>query len=204
MTTATGPREREARAGRTTAPCATQRPAAARRVLVAGIGNVLRGDDGFGPAVIDALRARGGLPAGVRVVEVGIGGIALVHELMDGYDGLVLVDAVERGSTPGTLYTLEPLVPELTTLTPLEQRELAADMHGAVPTRALLIASAAGVLPPLVRLIGCQPAVIEEFGLTLSPCCQQAVAGAVAVIHGLLAEWLQPDAAVEGTCRHGR
>ena len=76
------------------------------RILVAGIGNVLRGDDGFGPAVVQALLARGALPAGVHAVELGIGGVGLVHELMDGYDAVVIVDAVDRG---GALWVMGAL-----------------------------------------------------------------------------------------------
>ena len=64
---------------------------AASGVLVACVGNVLRGDDGFGPAV--AARLDGKLPAGARLIETGIGGIALVQELLAGYEGLVIVDA---------------------------------------------------------------------------------------------------------------
>src|ERR671934_169318 len=80
--------------------------AARPRILIAGIGNVLRGDDGFGPAVVQALLARGALPRGVHAVELGIGGIGLVHELMDGYDAVVIVDAVDRGGAPGAIHVL--------------------------------------------------------------------------------------------------
>ncbi len=74
-----------------------------RRVLVAGIGNVLRGDDGFGPAVARALEESYELPAGTHVIELGIGGVGLVHELMEGYDALVLVDAMAGDGAPGSL-----------------------------------------------------------------------------------------------------
>lgn len=173
-------------------------------MLVAGVGNVLRGDDGFGPAVIQTLNSGSVLPAGVRVTDVGIGGINLVHELMAGYDALVIVDAVERGGGPGTLYVLEPLIPALASLAPMEQRELAADMHGAIPARALLIAGAAGVLPPVVRMIGCQPSATEEFSLELSSLCRRAVAPAADAVRALLAEWLGSGAMLEGSGQHGR
>jgi len=157
-----------------------------RRVLIAGVGNVLRGDDGFGPAVIHALEAAGDLPAGVRTVETGIGGMGLVLELLDGYDALIIVDAVDRDGVPGSLYVLEPQVPEVADFTGLEQRELASDMHQAVPGHVLLIARAAGALPPLVRLIGCQPAETETFSTELSQPVQQAVPAAVGAILSLL------------------
>lgn len=157
-----------------------------RRALVAGIGNVLRGDDGFGPAVIHALETMKKLPGGVRTVELGIGGIGLVLELMDGYDTLVVVDAVDRCGAPGSLYILEPVVPDAVALPALERRELVADTHQTVPGPALIIARAAGVLPPVVRIVGCQPAETEEFSTELSPPVQQAVPAAVEAILGLL------------------
>ncbi|MDQ4077293.1 MAG: hydrogenase maturation protease [Chloroflexota bacterium] len=153
--------------------------APSQRVLVAGIGNVLRGDDGFGPAVIQALQSVNGLPDGVHAVEVGIGGISLVHELMDGYDALIVVDAVDRGGALGSLYILEPEVPDVATIPALERRELAADMHQTVPGPALTMARAVGVLPPVVRIIGCQPAETEDFSTELSPSVQRAVPQAV-------------------------
>ncbi|MDQ4077538.1 MAG: hydrogenase maturation protease [Chloroflexota bacterium] len=157
-----------------------------RRVLVAGVGNVLRGDDGFGPAVVQALADSGQLPPEVHTVETGIGGIGLVQQLMDGYDVLVLVDAVDRGGAPGSLYVLEPQVPDVASIPPLERHELTSDMHQAVPGRALIIARAVGVLPPVVRIIGCQPAETEEFSLELSPTVQGVVPAAVEAILSLL------------------
>ncbi|MDP9377642.1 MAG: hydrogenase maturation protease, partial [Actinomycetota bacterium] len=79
------------------------------RALVACVGNPLRGDDGFGPAVAEAIND---LPDGVRLVETGIGGVALLQELMAGWDGLILVDATDRGAAPGTVFALEPHVAE--------------------------------------------------------------------------------------------
>jgi hydrogenase maturation protease len=149
--------------------------AARPRILVAGIGNVLRGDDGFGPAVVQALLARGALPSGVHAVEIGIGGVGLVHELMDGYDAVVIVDAVDRGGAPGAVYVLEPEVPQIERIAAAERQAL-GDVHEAVPARALVLARAAGVLPPVVRVIGCQPAETDELSLCLSAPVEPAVA----------------------------
>ena len=76
------------------------------KVLVAGIGNTFLSDDGFGVEVVARLRGRE-LPAHVELVDTGIRGMHLAYQLLDGYDVLVLVDAVARGSDPGTLYVLE-------------------------------------------------------------------------------------------------
>lgn len=164
-------------------------------MVVAGIGNVLRGDDGFGPAVIRALEAAGPLPVGVRTVEVGIGGLGLVHELMEGCDALVVVDAVDRSGAPGSLYLLEPEVPEVSSIPEAERALLATDLHEAVPGRVLLMARALGILPPLVRIVGCQPAETEEFSLELSPVVGRVVPAAVGAIRTLLESLENPEGA---------
>ena len=150
----------------------------ASRVLVAGVGNVLRGDDGFGPAVTELL---GHLPEGADVVETGIGGIALLQELMRGYDGLVLIDAVERGALPGTVFLIEPEV---------EKGVHVPDVHLANPHRVLSMAKTMGVLPARVVIIGCQPLDVEEMCQGLSPPVQQALASAVTKIEEIVDAWL--------------
>ncbi|MBI3966220.1 MAG: hydrogenase maturation protease [Chloroflexi bacterium] len=165
-----------------------------KRVLVAGVGNVLRGDDGFGLSVVQALAAAGDLPAGVRIVEIGTGGIGLVHELMDRYDALIVVDAVDRAGAPGALYVLEPVVPDVSALAVGECQELATDLHQAVPGRTLVLAKAVGVLPPLVRLVGCQPAETEELLIGLSAPVERAVPAALAAIRSIVASLTEPDA----------
>lgn len=148
-------------------------------VLVAGFGNVLRGDDGFGIAVVQHLTKRRDLPPTVTVIEVGIGGISLVQDLLDGYDVLLIVDAVDRGGVPGTIYLLEPEVPDLATW-PFEQRQdFLADMHMTTPARALILARALGALPPAVYLLGCQPTTCDDLVIGLSPPVERAVAPSV-------------------------
>lgn len=159
------------------------------RVLIAGVGNVLRRDDGFGIAVANALeRHPERLPPGARVVEVGIGGITLVHELMTGYGSLIVVDAVERGGAPGTLYVLEPDVPAVASMPLAERRIAAADLHQLVPTRSLVTAAALDVLPSAVRIVGCQPGETEELSTELSPAVAAAVDRAVEIVRGLAVE----------------
>jgi hydrogenase maturation protease len=150
-----------------------------RRVLVAGVGNLLRRDDGFGIVVANRLAERSDLPSDVRVIETGIGGIGLVQELMDGYDGLLILDAVRRGGAPGTLYVLEPGVPDIEALTPEERHDFLADLHQAEPSRALGLAAALGVLPRTVRLLGCEPAECDEAEIGLTPAVERAAAIAV-------------------------
>lgn len=150
-----------------------------RYVLVAGVGNLLRGDDAFGIKVVQHLARRPDLPGTVTVIEVGIGGISLVHELLDDYDALLIVDAVDRGGEPGTIYLLEPEVPDLRQW-PFEQRQdFLADMHMTTPARALILAKALGVLPPTVYLLGCQPTTCDDLVIGLSAPVEGAVAASV-------------------------
>ena len=76
-------------------------------ILIAGIGNIFFGDDAFGVEVVRRLAARP-LPAGVVVKDFGIRGFDLACALQDGYDAVILVDAMQRGAPPGTLHVLEP------------------------------------------------------------------------------------------------
>src|SRR5665213_431336 len=78
-----------------------------RGVLVAGIGNIFQGDDAFGVEVVNHL-AHHALPAGVRVEDFGIRGVHLAYELLEGYDGVVIIDAVPMGEPPGTLAVIAP------------------------------------------------------------------------------------------------
>lgn len=158
----------------------------APRVLVAGMGNVLRRDDGFGVEVVRRLANENGLPEGVKVVDVGIGGIHLVQELMSGYDALVLIDAVQRGSPPGTTHLLEAEVPDLAAWPESARRDFLADTHYATPSKVLILAKALGVLPRKVFILGCQPEEYEELGIGLTQAVAPAVETAVARVTALL------------------
>lgn len=158
------------------------------RFLVAGVGNVLTGDDGFGVRVVDAMSGQGDLPEGVHILDVGIGGIHMVQELMGGYDGLVIVDAVDRHGEPGTVWVLEPTVPEIDELAAGARTELLAETHYAVPAKALTLAKALGVLPERVRIVGCQPGTIE-LGEGLSAALDGALDEAIERVREIVAEW---------------
>jgi hydrogenase maturation protease len=122
-------------------------PLAGARVLVAGIGNVFLGDDGFGVALAERLAARP-LPAGVEVVDYGIRGMDLAYALGDGWDAAVLLDATPRGEPPGTLYVIEAAVPE---------GDVPIDAHGMDPVKVLALARTLGGVPPRTLVLGCEP-----------------------------------------------
>jgi len=148
------------------------------RILIAGVGNVLRADDAFGVEVAKRL-ADHELPEGVTVVETGIAGIALVQELQDGYDALVVVDAVDLGRTPGNVVLIDPDVVDVNELTWTEKHDLLADMHLATPGRAMMLAKALGVLPPKRLMVGCQPVDPDSVGTGMSAPVTAAVGVAV-------------------------
>ncbi len=154
--------------------------------VVACFGNVLRADDGVGPAVAQALAA-GPLPDGVRVLEVGIGGIHLVQELMDGVDVLVIVDAVDLGRPPGSVLVQRPDVLDVSTLSVERRRDELADMHLATPARALMVALGLGILPTATWLVGVQTTDTQEPRYGLSELTARAVPVAVREVRRLLA-----------------
>lgn len=156
------------------------------RLLIAGMGNVLRGDDGFGVEAAKHLATLHSNGPDIRVIEVGIGGIHLVQELMEGYDMLVVIDAVDRGSSPGTVHLLEADVPDLAEWAENERADFLADMHYTTPSKALVLARALGVLPPVVYILGCQPAETDAVGIGLTSSVAQAVPKAVDVVREIM------------------
>ena len=145
------------------------------KILIAGMGNVLRGDDAFGIRVLQSLEQRGALPAGVRLYEAGIAGIPFVQELMDGYDMLIVADAVDRQAAPGTLFVLEPSEASPAEIEPGRVHQSLVDAHYADPSKVLLLARALKVCPPQVFIVGCQPAFVEEAFEGMTPAVERAV-----------------------------
>ena len=161
---------------------------AARTVLVAGIGNVFLGDDGFGVEVARRLAQRE-LPLGVKVSDFGIRGMDLAYELQEDYDAALLIDAVPRGQAPGTLYVIEP---------DLVNAEPVLDAHSMDPVRVLGLARTLGSLPARVLVLGCEPQTgIElddaELVMGLSPAVEASIEKAVELVESLLEELLTQD-----------
>jgi len=145
-----------------------------RRILVACVGNVLRRDDGFGVAVARELERRQ-LPAELDLIETGIGGMSVVQQLLDGYDALIVVDAIEGEGPPGTVRTLRPVVPDPAGLAGDRWRALFANLHLAEPHRILLLARSLGALPPEAWMVGCVPLDCDTMDEQLSPEVRAAV-----------------------------
>ncbi len=149
------------------------------RVLVAGIGNLFCSDDGFGPEVVRRLAAHGTLPEEVRAVDYGIRGLHLAYDLLDGYDALVIVDALPGDGRPGTLTVLE-----------VGEGDLGAsafDPHGMAPVAVLAgLSDLGGSLPP-TYVVGCRPADLGD-GIGLSDQVEAAVPEAMQTVLTLLRE----------------
>jgi len=161
-------------------------PRSGPRTLVAGIGNIFLGDDGFGVETARRLGERD-LPGHIEVVDIGVRGVHLAYQLLDGYDTLVLVDATARGEAPGTLYVIEHDVDGGGNPSPGAP---ALDGHRMTPDTVLallgtLCAGTGGEPPRRVLVVGCEPASVDE-GIGLSAPVSDAVPEAVRLIEELL------------------
>ncbi|KJY46624.1 protease [Streptomyces sp. NRRL S-444] len=156
------------------------------RILIAGIGNVFLGDDGFGVETVRRLAEAGcGLPEHVEVVDIGVRGVHLAYQLLDGYDTLVLVDATARGGAPGTLYLIEAA--EAGSIAP---QGPVLDGHQMSPDAVLalldtLCAGTGGTPPRRIWVVGCEPACLDE-GIGLSAPVAAAVPEAVRMVLDLV------------------
>jgi len=152
------------------------------KVLVAGIGNIFFGDDAFGSGVARGLLDRP-VPDGVEVADFGIRGIHLAYQLLDGYDALVLVDAVSRGEEPGTVSLIKPDID----LDAIDEEAgegpslVSVDAHGMDPVSVLRSLRGLGGHVERVLLVGCEPLRAEE-GMGLSPVVEAAVPRAVELV----------------------
>jgi hydrogenase maturation protease len=126
-------------------------------ILVAGVGNVFLGDDAFGVDTVRALSARP-LPVGVSAVDFGIRGFDLAFALLHPWRAVIIVDALTRGGSPGTLYILQP---DLAAISADSSPEIALNQHGMDPIHVLRLALSMGPIEAQVYVLGCEP---EDFG----------------------------------------
>ena len=156
-----------------------------RRILVAGVGNVFLGDDGFGVEVVRRLGGRE-LPEGVEVADFGIRGMDLAYALQDDYKLVVFVDATPRGGEPGTVYLIEPEIEE--------DGEVSLDTHGMDPLKVIKLSRALGAEPTRTLVVGCEPRVVlsgedyDDMLMELSEPVQVAVEEAVKMVESLVEE----------------
>jgi hydrogenase maturation protease len=154
-----------------------------KRILVAGVGNIFLGDDGFGVEVVRKLAERE-LPEDVEVADFGIRGMDLIYALQDDYEVVIFVDATPRGEEPGTVYLLEPEIEE--------DGEVVLDTHGMDPVKVIKFARTLGARPGRTLVVGCEPKVVisgedyEDMLMELSEPVQAAVEEAVKLVESLV------------------
>jgi hydrogenase maturation protease len=159
-------------------------------ILVAGIGNLFLGDDGFGVEVVRSLLTRT-LPDGVRVEDFGIRGMDLVYALLEQHDAVIFIDIAPRGHPPGTLSLLQ--------VQHDENQEVTIDTHGMDPVKVLNLAHHLGAPPTRTYVIACEPALVldaensPDVLVELSAPVQAAIDGAVDMVQSLLEELSTPS-----------
>jgi hydrogenase maturation protease len=160
------------------------------RMLIAGVGNIFLGDDGFGPEVAKRLAAVS-LPGWVRVADYGISGMHLAYDLAGGYDAAILIDAAPRGDKPGTLTVLDVAAEGRPGDGPAAEALGASrlfDAHGMQPDVVLGVLDMLGAARPArILVVGCEPASVE-YGMELSAPVARAAGEAVQTVLDLVAE----------------
>jgi hydrogenase maturation protease len=154
------------------------------KILVAGIGNVFLGDDGFGVAVVNRLKQKQ-LGSHVEVVDFGIRGMDLAYALMGDYELVILVDALPRGGPIGSVYVLEPSVSSI------QPNTEGPDTHAMDPLRVLQLVHAMEALSCKVLIVGCEPGRLDsdwERGTELSAEVAAGVDEAITIIERLCEE----------------
>lgn len=153
------------------------------KILVACIGNIFLGDDAFGVEVAQRL-ANHPLAEGVTVVDFGIRSYDLAYSIMQGWDLIILVDALPQGGKPGTLYIFEPRLPSNS------ENSISLDAHTMSPVSVLQLVRALGGSVDRLLVVGCEPEYLEsrsDGDVGLSPAVQGALEEAVRMIEGLIA-----------------
>jgi hydrogenase maturation protease len=151
----------------------------APRILIAGIGNIFLGDDGFGPEVMRHVCDRFAGSEGLCATDYGIGGMHLAYDLLEDWDALVLVDALPNRGSPGTVHILESDHASLGSTTAL-------DAHGMDPATVFASLRALGGVAPRTIVVGCEVADVGD-GIGLSEPVQAAIPDAVAAVESALA-----------------
>ncbi|MGO9340877.1 MAG: hydrogenase maturation protease [Terracidiphilus sp.] len=159
---------------------ATEKPS----ILVAGIGNIFLGDDGFGVEAAQRLAQRT-LPKAVRVVDFGLRGFDLAYALQDGYETTILVDAFPHGEPPGTVYVVEP---DMSDPSFGVTQGTFVEPHAMNPMNVLRMAVAMRAPLKRVLLVGCEPATFggDEGTMGLSSRAEAALDEAINVITNLV------------------
>jgi hydrogenase maturation protease len=147
-----------------------------KKILIAGVGNRLMGDDGFGPRVIDLL-SNHPLPKNVEIRDVGTAGITIATDLSD-YNEIIFIDSMNLEGQPGKIVMDSVKVENKDD----DLSELAKSTLHEVGLEGLLrFSKIIGTLPSKVLLIGCKPKKIDV-SLELSPEVEEATVFAAEMV----------------------
>jgi hydrogenase maturation protease len=158
------------------------------RILVAGLGNIFLGDDGFGSEVIRSAEIGPGDPT-VRVTDYGIRGMHLAYDLLDEWDTLVLVDAIPSRGNPGELHVFQA---DHTAEDQSSCGTTGVDAHSMDPAAVFASLRALGGSPPYTVVVGCEAGNVEE-GIGLTEPVARAVPRAVRAVEEIVAALRAPS-----------
>lgn len=163
-----------------------------KRILVAGVGNVLHGDDAFGVVVAERLLQQP-MPPFVTVANFGIRCVDLAFAIADGYDAVILVDATTRGRAPGSVYLLTP------NLDAVEAGQSVCAGHSMNPEAVLSMLEALGGFDGDLFVVGCEPATLHSINgrIGLSPAVEAALPTAIEMVEEVIENVLTEEPAAQ-------
>ena len=152
------------------------------RILIAGVGNELRKDDGFGPAVIRELNAASaGSMLEADIIDFGQRLYDILLRMKE-YEVVIIVDAVEGEGKPGDIYIVRP---EDLCKTGTKSLEL----HNADLKELIALAEGIGCLPEDIYVIGCHPEDVS-WGVGLTPAVAEKIRVVVDLIHKIIRNYV--------------
>ncbi len=138
----------------------TARAGSVKPILVLGLGNILLRDDGFGPTLVERLRAKMPEDEDVEFADGGTIGLGLLKLLAE-REAVLLLDAFRAGLDPGELVVRDRFDPTEAGPTP------GRSAHEGNAAALLGVAAFTGDLPRRLAVIGVEPGeIVTGWGLT--------------------------------------
>jgi hydrogenase maturation protease len=134
------------------------------KILVAGVGNLLKNDDGLGIHLIEKLKEIK-LPDNVEIMDLGTSGMDILHH-SENFDKIIFLDAIKVGKSPGTVYRIKPRYVEV------KENSLRdiiyMSMHEIDLEKVIALGRKLGQIPDDIVIIGCEPKEtnLMKIGLT--------------------------------------
>ena len=151
----------------------------AKKILILGVGNPFRRDDGIGPAIIRRLQSDNNLQQ-VDLLDGGIDGLALLDDIKL-YEKVLIIDAVDMGLNPGEMRIFSPSEAKLTIRTD------ALSTHGFGLAEMLAFMETLGITTD-VRILGIQAKDIG-FGEDMTPEIHSQLEAIIETISMQLQNW---------------